>query len=138
MTADPHYMDRLVEAFTDLLRREKRTSLTDGEVAQRIGRRVGRAITSQVAGRWVAGKVKPRSDLERKAFAEVLGVPAGWLYWNEGVKVGTPALARQPGTHEGIRREDVDAARARLQAKKDAEQQAVAGDRPHPKRRPKP
>lgn len=121
------YMARLVEAWTDLLRREGRTSLTADEIAQRVGRRVGRVIASQVAGRWVAGKVKPRSDAEKKAFAEVLGVPAGWLYWDEGVKVGTPA---QPDSHEGIRREDVD---AEIAKKQNAERKTAAGGRRHPK-----
>lgn len=100
MPAD--YMVRLVEAFTDLLRREGRTSLTDGEMAHRIGLRVGRVVTSQVAGRWVAGKVKPGDDAAKKAFADVLGVQASWLYWNEGEKSPAPTS----GTLTEAERED--------------------------------
>lgn len=124
------YMERLVEAFTDLLRREGRTSLTDGEMALRIGRRVGRVITSQVAGRWVAGKVRPRSDAEKKAFAEVLGVQAGWLFWNEGAKHGAEeSIYLGPVPHDEAEAASRERA-AKLAAQREGATPAEAPDPP--------
>lgn len=81
---DPGYLERLVEAFTELLRRERRTDLDFAEITRRIRVVLGREVPSQTVGRWMKGRVQPRESAERKAFAEVLGVSVGWLFYNEG------------------------------------------------------
>jgi hypothetical protein len=133
MPPRPTYMERLVEAYSDLLRRETRTRLTDVDLAGRVGALLGRDVASQVAGRWLAGKHRPGGDDEKMVFAAVLGVEPEWLYWNKGPKRLDPAALP-----DGELSHDVDAARAENQTKREAAKRAVVGDRGGRGRRPKP
>jgi hypothetical protein len=117
---DAGYLDRLVEAFTELLRRERRTDLDFAEITRRIRTRLGREVPSQTVGRWMKGKVQPRDPAERKAFAEVLGASVGWLFYNE-----------QPGHPEVYSYTPEERAADAIQAEHD--RAARTGRRPRPK-----
>lgn len=83
---DAAYLERLVDAYTDLQRRERRTDLDFAEIARRASTILGRTLPQQTVGRWMRGKVQPRDPQERKAFAEALGTTVGSLFYAEGTK----------------------------------------------------
>lgn len=87
MSPDAEYVARIVDAFTDLMRREQRVDLGFSEVARRFQAAGGGRVTPQVMGRWLKGHEQPRDAKRRMAFARVLGVSTGWLFYKEGAKV---------------------------------------------------
>lgn len=86
---DPAYLDRLVEAYTALQKRERRTDIDFAEITRRVTASLGKPMLSQTVGRWMKGKVQPREPSERKAFAEALGVSFHWLFYADQTKKPT-------------------------------------------------
>lgn len=80
--------------------------ITLDELARRVGEvdpEAGETYSGSVVGRWLSGKSQPKRVTAQMAFARVLKVRGGWLWFDEGTMVELPKADTQPveGTHTG-------------------------------------
>jgi hypothetical protein len=83
MNMDAAYRDRIIEAFTDLMRHERAPDLDFSEIARRVSVELGKSVPSQTVGKWLREGRMPREADVRVALASTLGVSVGWLFYGE-------------------------------------------------------
>lgn len=69
---------------------------SDAAIGRELGALIGEAVGSGDVGKWFRGESFPRSHARLWGFAAVLGVRAGWLYFNEGLSGQERLDAEQP------------------------------------------
>jgi hypothetical protein len=91
------YRERLVEAFTDLMREQRKTDLSYTLIFKRIKELSDSPPSFPSVRRWLKEFVKPDDDERRALFAEALGVERDWLFRGVGPKKLVQLPQRMPG-----------------------------------------
>lgn len=126
MTHQQEVADRIAQLRREKSARERRDVLQK-EIAEAVG------ISTVTYSRYENGERKIPEEVIQ-ALAAYFGTTAPFLRYG----VTTAAPSAPPDLHGEPRLEDVEGARARNQAKRNAALPPAAGDRPGPTRRPKP
>jgi transcriptional regulator with XRE-family HTH domain len=83
MAGNPEFRRRVHHAFLGLQQREAPAKITQEQLAERVGKRLGRVLTQAAGQGWLAGSV-PRELETMAALADELGVDTNWLYFERG------------------------------------------------------
>lgn len=83
MALNSGFQRRINHAFLGLLQREAPAKITQEQLAERVGKRIGRTLTQAAGQGWLAGSV-PRDLDTMAALADELGVDTNWLYFERG------------------------------------------------------
>lgn len=83
MARNSAFQRRLHHAFLGLKQKEAPATITQEELAIRVGKRLGRSLTQAAGQGWLAGSV-PRNLETMEALADELGVDTNWLYFERG------------------------------------------------------
>ena len=95
MARSSAFQRRLHHAFLGLKQKEAPATITQAELAHRVGKRLGRSLTQAAGQGWLAGSV-PRDLETMEALADELGVDTNWLYFERGpAPPGWPAEAHR-------------------------------------------